>query len=232
MEENIKLLRDFKDIDANIDFYAISCDDDKNHRGWVDFIKAKKWSQMLNYRDKNIMTYLEIGAIPHLILVDCFGKIAYWGHPSKINLKEMLVKISDLKGGDSGYTGNKNEEKKPLTIEEQILKKEDPNPHWETNSREDREEIVNSINDMLKEQNIAGVKFLVSTKILYCNGNTSIMTQPIFSGYIVEGNLETIQEMAITVTEAFGLNDVQYNLNMLTDKGSSNIDMIKNIFKK
>lgn len=207
MDENIKISRELKkDEIENVDIIAISADTDKQHKEWVDFIKTKKWMEIDHYRNKSIMETLELSGIPHIFIVDKKGFIFYSGHPSKIDLKETLKKLS------KGELANTDEK---LTIEKQLTTKEDPNPQWDKNKKEEREEMVSMVNDMIMNKGIDTVKFVVSTKLLFSDGKRLSYSQPIFSGYVLPNQFEMIQEVGIIVSEDFGLKDVQYNLKML-----------------
>ena len=206
MEENITIFKELncKEEESKIDIIAISADKDNVHKTWVDYIKTKKWGELQHYRNKSIMETVEIKSIPHIIIVDINSKIYYSGHPSGIkNLKETLKNLAK---------GMTEPEKEKLTIEKQLMTKEDPNPQWGFNPKSDREEIVNTINDIILNKGIHTAKFVVSTKFMFHDGKKISYTQPIFSGYVSVGEYETMQEVGIMVTEDFGLKDVQYNL--------------------
>jgi thioredoxin-related protein len=216
MDENVLIHRELKDSFTNIDIVAISCDSDNDHRKWVDFLKSNKWTELQHYRNKNIMQHFGLESIPHILIIDQEGKIFYSGHPSKINIKDTLKKLasvgqSNCSNIESGIT--QPEEK--LTVEKQILTKEDPNPHWLNNSKLEREEICNTLNDIIQGKGVDSVKFAVSTKILYSYGKRKSYTQPILTGYLNQEQYETVQEIAIMISEDFGIKDVQYNVKLI-----------------
>jgi thiol-disulfide isomerase/thioredoxin len=213
MDENLAIFREIKETFPNVDIIALSCDSDNAHRNWVDFLKAKKWGELQHYRNKNIMQYFGLESIPHIFIIDKEGKIFYSGHPSKINVKDTLKKLAN--SGSNNNIGNIAQIEEKLTTEKQILTKEDPNPQWLNNPKSEREDIVNTVNDILQGKGLDSVKFAVSTKILYSQEKRKSFTQPIFSGYINQEQYESVQEVAIMVSEDFGIKEVQYNVKLI-----------------
>jgi thiol-disulfide isomerase/thioredoxin len=215
MDENVQIYRELKDSYPNIDVIAISCDADNDHRKWVDFLKTNKWTELQHYRNKNIMQYFGLESIPHIFIINQEGKIFYSGHPSKINIKDTLKKLANIGQSNNNIESGSAPTEEKLTVEKQILTKEDPNPHWLNNAKLEREEICNTINDIIQGKGVDSVKFAVSTKILYSNGKRKSYTQPILTGYINQEQYESVQEIAIMVSEDFGIKDVQYNVKLI-----------------
>lgn len=226
MDENVKIFNELSQTHPNVDIIAISCDSDNDHNNWKNFVRMKKWGDLQHYRNRDIMATVGLQSIPHILIVDTNGIITYSGYPGKVqNLRDTLINLSE--GGDSG-NGSSNSKQ---TAEQVILTREDPNPQWGENPKEDRDEIVNTINDIILGKGINTVKFVVSTKILYFDGKRKTHTQPIFSGTIMDGQFEAIQEIGIMVSEDFGLKDVQYNVKLL-NLNNANLGGIDNSFNK
>jgi thiol-disulfide isomerase/thioredoxin len=215
MNENVALYNELKESYPEIDFIGIANDQDSTHKNWVDFVKSRKWNQIMQYRNNKIIENLGISSIPHFILVDKKGIVVFSDHPSKItNLRNKLIELttSTKKDDEDAY--------------EKIMKRVNPNPQWLQNSKDERNSIVDTLNEIIESYNLPSVKFLVSTKILYFNGKTFIFSQPIFSGYVSDINFENLQQIGIMITDDFGLKDLQYNVKLLT-MNDSTIDTMK-----
>jgi thiol-disulfide isomerase/thioredoxin len=223
MNKNVALYNELKETYPNIDFIGIANDPDNTHRNWVDFVKSRKWNQIIQYRNNKIIENLGITSIPHLILVDSKGSIVFSDNPSKIsNLKSKLIEL---------MTSSEKDSKNNEVVLENLTKRIDPNPQWLQNSKTERNEIVDTINELIGSYNITSVKFLVSTKILYLNKKTYIYSQPILSGYVSDLNFESLQQLGIMISEDFGLKDLQYNVKLLTTMDDSTIDQVKTMLQ-
>ena len=62
-------------------------------------VKAKKWEKVEHFHRAGSSCSEDYGVqgVPHVVLVDIEGKIAYIGHPAATNLEENIETL--LKGG-------------------------------------------------------------------------------------------------------------------------------------
>ena len=65
-------------------------------------VKAKKWEKVEHFHRAGSSCSEDYGVqgVPHVVLVDIEGKIAYIGHPAATNLEENIETL--LKGGKLG----------------------------------------------------------------------------------------------------------------------------------
>jgi hypothetical protein len=65
----------------------------------VKHVKAKKWEKVEHFHRAGSSCSEDYGVqgVPHVVLVDIEGKIAYIGHPAATNLEENIETL--LKGG-------------------------------------------------------------------------------------------------------------------------------------
>ncbi len=65
-------------------------------------VKAKKWEKVEHFHRAGSSCSEDYGVqgVPHVVLVDIEGKIAYIGHPAGTNLEENIETL--LKGGKLG----------------------------------------------------------------------------------------------------------------------------------
>jgi hypothetical protein len=68
----------------------------------VKHVKAKKWEKVEHFHRAGSSCSEDYGVqgVPHVVLVDIEGKIAYIGHPAATNLEENIETL--LKGGKLG----------------------------------------------------------------------------------------------------------------------------------
>ena len=68
----------------------------------VKHVKANKWEKVEHFHRAGSSCSEDYGVqgVPHVVLVDIEGKIAYIGHPAPTNLEENIETL--LKGGKLG----------------------------------------------------------------------------------------------------------------------------------
>jgi hypothetical protein len=68
----------------------------------VKHVKAKMWEKVEHFHQAGSSCSEDYGVqgVPHVVLVDIEGKIAYIGHPAATNLEENIETL--LKGGKLG----------------------------------------------------------------------------------------------------------------------------------
>ena len=73
---------------------------DKSPEPVVNHVKAKKWEKVEHFHRAGSLCSKDysVQGVPHVVLVDTQGKIAYIGHPAATNLEENIETL--LKGGN------------------------------------------------------------------------------------------------------------------------------------
>lgn len=92
----------------------------------VKHVKAKKWEKVEHFHRAGSSASEDYGVngVPHVVLIDGNGKIAYAGHPASRDLEkdiETLLKGEPLKGVATG--GDDDEEEDPSEYKELDLAK-------------------------------------------------------------------------------------------------------------
>lgn len=212
MEENMKLSKELPDVE----FYGLSTDKNDQQQTWAGMIRSKKWNQIPQYRNPNAMEIVGIESIPSIMIVDKKGMIKYLGHPKKIDLKQTLLSLcNDQKIQSSN------------SIKSDLCDKENPNPTWLDNNTDAKITIVNNINNMILENDIQGVKFMVNTKTRFYKGEKRIYTQPIFYGSVWDRDFESLQILGATITDFFALRDIEYACKLLTVNDTDDTEDLK-----
>ncbi len=213
MTENIAINKELSKLVSNVDIVGLSCDKDTDQKQWIAFCRTKKWEEIIQLRNRNILGIIGISSIPHIIIVDKNGKIRYAGHPKSAgNIKELLEKLA-------------NEDEKQSTLENDSID-EDPNPFWKENIVEDREVIIDTINEVVQERNFPDVKFVVKTKCLYKDSKVYFSSIPHFTGKIIKGQMEDLKELDTIITENFGLNNIKYQIEEVPESNHKAIDLL------
>jgi hypothetical protein len=101
----------------NVRIIGISID--KTADAVIKHVEAKKWQSVKHYHSASSSCSKDYGVngVPHVVLVDSEGKIAFIGHPMEIDLEkgiENLLKGEKLKSKDGGG----DEEKEPCAFVE------------------------------------------------------------------------------------------------------------------
>lgn len=75
----------------------------------VKHVQAKKWEKVEHFHRAGSSCSNDYGVkgVPHVVLVDTEGKIAYIGHPAGTNLEENIETL--LKGGKIGAASDEDE---------------------------------------------------------------------------------------------------------------------------
>jgi len=92
---------------------------DQSAEAVVKHVKAKGWTKVEHYHRAGSSADNDYGVqgVPHVVLIDTQGKIAFVGHPAEIDLEngiEKLLKGQSLGGGDGGEDGEDGDDYKEL----------------------------------------------------------------------------------------------------------------------
>jgi len=89
---------------------------DKTPEAVVDHVKSKKWEKVEHFHRAASTASKDYGVngVPHVVLIDTNGKIAFVGHPAERDLEkdiETLLKGEVLQGIKGSDNENEEEEK-------------------------------------------------------------------------------------------------------------------------
>jgi hypothetical protein len=134
---------------------------DKTADAVVKHVEAKKWQSVKHYHRASSSCSKDYGVngVPHVVLVDTEGKLAFIGHPMEIDLEKGIETLLKGEKLESKAGGDDEEEDGSAFVELDTDKVREEMSKWETKIEElTKNEIIKDAKDNLMRDFVVVIK--------------------------------------------------------------------------
>jgi thiol-disulfide isomerase/thioredoxin len=190
MQENVDLMIKKDELkNLGVSIVGISCDEDSEK--WKTHLNDKNWNTIPQYVRPDVRKLFGIKGIPCVAIINKEGLISYIGHPNIINLEATLKNLAE------GKKIKKSEESS------------EKNSKWKALDSQGKMDLVAESNFTIKDAGVVNANFCIRT---YYTLNEEyelipIKVMPIFYGEVTQFEYDTLQTVATTFQDLYGLNN-------------------------